>query len=354
MAEVDQILPEQRLVSLKDGSTLAYDWLIIATGTGIHPEETEGLLGAEWRQSIFDFYTFEGAMALRAALATWPGGRLVVNVAEMPIKCPVAPLEFLFLADEFFARRGIRRQVELHYVTPLPGAFTKPTCNRELAGLLAAKDIRVTPDFAIARVDNANKTIVAWDDQVVPFDLLVTIPTNKGDAAIERSGLGDELGFVPTDPHNLCSSQYPEIFVIGDAANVPASKAGSVAHFESEVLTENVISALAGQPLTAEFDGHANCFIESGYGKGLLIDFNYEVEPLTGMFPLPHLGPFSLLRESTLNHWGKLAFRYLYWNMLLRGRDLPLVSARMSTAGKLLPAPERSGTDLNQTQRSRS
>jgi len=334
IGEVDRIEPEHNQVLLANGEILLYDDLIIATGVDIHPEETEGLKGRLWRTSIFDFYTLDGAVALARALKDWPGGRLVVNITEMPIKCPVAPLEFVLLADDFFRLRGIRDKVDLHFVTPLPGAFTKPKASARLGGLLAAKGVRVTPDFSIARVDEDNQTIVAWDDQAVPFDLLVTIPTNKGDAAIARSGLGDELDFVPTDKHTLRSSQYPNIFAIGDATNLPASKAGSVAHFESDVLTENLLSAIAGQPLAAQFDGHVNCFIESGAGKGLLIDFNYEVEPVPGKFPLSGVGPFSLLKETRLNHFGKLAFRHIYWNLLLPGHAMPLVHSHMSLVGK--------------------
>ena len=297
LGEVEQIEPGHNRVRLADGTQLAYDFLVIATGATVHPEETEGLKGELWRKSIFDFYTFDGAMALAAKLKTWPGGKLVVNITEMPIKCPVAPLEFLFLADEFFTRQGLRQQVDLRLVTPLSGAFTKPKASEHLGHMLTERNILVTPDFNIASVDNDRKVIVSWDEQEVPFDLLVTIPTNKGDPVIERSGLGDELGFVPTDKHTLRSTQHPNIFAIGDATNVPASKAGSVAHFEGDIVAENLLCAMHDKPLTAQFDGHANCFIESGYGQGLLIDFNYDTEPLPGVFPLPGLGPFSLLAE---------------------------------------------------------
>ncbi len=336
IGEVERIEPRHNNVHLASGEVLPYDYLIVATGADIHPEETEGLKGSLWRKSIFDFYTFDGAVALAKALEDWPGGTLVLNVTEMPIKCPVAPLEFLFLADDFFTQRGRRDQVTLHYVTPLSGAFTRPKASELLDGLLAAKGIRVTPDFSLARVDNEKKVIVSWDEQEVPFDLLVTIPTNKGDAAIERSGLGDELNFLPTDGHTLRSSKYPNLFAIGDATDLPASKAGSVAHFESDVLAKNILSAMEGKPLEAKFDGHANCFIESGHGKGLLIDFNYDTEPVPGAFPLPIVGPFALLKESRLNHLGKLAFRHLYWNLLLPGHDMPFVKSEMSLAGKQL------------------
>jgi len=151
---------------------------------------------------------------------------------------------------------------------------------------------------------------------------------------IERSGMGDEFSFVPTDKHTLQSKNWDNVFVIGDATDLPSSKAGSVVHFEAEILEENIMSYLNGEPMEARFDGHANCFIESGEGKGFLIDFNYETEPLPGKFPIPGVGPFSLLQESILNHWGKLAFKWIYWNMLLKGKELPLVHANMSMKGK--------------------
>jgi sulfide:quinone oxidoreductase len=250
----------------------------------------------------------------------------------MPIKCPVAPLEFLFLADAYFTERGIRHKVDLHLVTPLSGAFTKPTCNRVLGDFLERKGISVTPDFGLARVDSEKK-LVAWDDTEVKYDLLVSVPTNMGDPCIARSGLGNELNFIPTNKQTLAADGLEDVFVIGDASNVPASKAGSVAHFQSEILFENLMEHMEGRPPRAHFDGHANCFIESGFGKGLLIDFNYDTEPLPGTFPLPGVGPFKLLGESAINHYGKLMFRWVYWNVLLRGVELP-IGAEMSMIGK--------------------
>ncbi len=330
---IDRIDPEKKTVLLQGGETLKYDCLIIATGAEIHPEEIEGLADEEWGTTKFDFYTPQGAGLLGQFLKTWKEGRLVVSLAEMPVKCPVAPLEFLFLADAYFTKRGMRDKVDLHLVTPLSGAFTKATCNRVLGGFLERKGISVTPDFAIARVDSAEKKIVAWDGIEVPYDVLVSIPTNMGDPAIERSGMGDELNFVPTDRHTLRAEQHEDVFVIGDATDLPISKAGSVAHFQSEILLKNILEHVEGRSPCASYDGHANCFIESGFGKGMLIDFNYETEPLTGDFPLPGIGPFRLLKESRINHWGKLGFRWVYWNLLLRGVELP-IETEMQMAGK--------------------
>jgi sulfide:quinone oxidoreductase len=333
MSPIDRIDADKNRVLLADGSVVPYDFLIVATGATIHPEQTEGMKGSLWQKSIFDFYTIDGACQLREFFKHWEGGRLVVSITEMPIKCPVAPLEFAFLADWFFTQRGIRNAVDIHFVTPLPGAFTKPRASAILGDFLTKKNIRQTAEFSIGRVDNDRKIIVSWDEQEIPFDVLVTIPTNMGDEAIARSGLGDELNFIPTDKHTLRSGHADNIFVIGDATNLPSSKAGSVAHFQSDILFENFLNVVDGRTPEAHFDGHANCFIESGFGKGILIDFNYDTEPLPGKFPLPGIGPFSLLEETKMNHYGKIMFRWTYWNFLLKGLELPIES-NMSMAGK--------------------
>ena len=323
--EVEVILPASHEVKLKDGSTLSYDVLIIATGCRTAPEETAGMLGPKWRDNVHDFYTFDGAKALRDKLATWPGGKLVVHINEMPIKCPVAPLEFSFLADTFFREKKMREKVTITYVTPLSGAFTKPKASKKLGHMLADKGIELVSDFVAERVDQENNKLICFDGREVPYDLLVTTPTNMGDEAVRRSGLGDDLDFIPTHKNSLQSIKHPDVFILGDATNVPASKAGSVAHFEAETLADNVMLHIAGKPLKDEFDGHSNCFIESGNGKALLIDFNYEFEPHEGKFPFA-FGPMKLLEESRINHWGKLAFRHIYWNVLLRAWPMPGIS----------------------------
>jgi sulfide:quinone oxidoreductase len=333
LGEIDLVDADANSVRLADGRELGYDYLVIATGTSPRPDQTPGMAEGEWRKSIFDFYTLDGAIALRDRLESWDGGRLVVHVAEMPIKCPVAPLEFTFLADAFFAEKGMRNRVEITYVTPLEGAFTQPVAARHLGGMLDERKIAIEGDFMIDRVDPDARTLVSMDEREVPFDLLVTVPLNMGADFVARSGLGDELNYVPVDKHTLLSRAHTNIFAIGDASDIPASKAGSVAHFSVELFVKNFVEYVHDRPMTHLFDGHANCFIESGHGKGLLIDFNYDTEPLSGKYPMPGIGPFTLLEESYTNHWGKLGFRWAYWHLLLPGRPMP-VPTLMSMAGK--------------------
>lgn len=333
--EISKIEGEKNTVTLKGGRSIRYDLLIVATGAEVVPDETPGLKGELWYKDIFDFYTYEGTTALAKKLSEWKGGKLVINLMETVIKCPVAPLEFAFLADAYFTEKGMRHKVDISYVTPLSGAFTKPKATKMLSALMEEKHITVVPDFYVQEVDNERKMLVSYDQKEVPFDLLVTIPVNKGSEMVKTSGMGDEdgLNFVPTDKQTLQSKKFANVFVIGDATNLPASKAGSVAHFEGEILLENILSYINQEPLTAQFDGHANCFIETGYGKAALIDFNYNTEPLAGKFPWPVVGPMGLLKVTRANHLGKLAFRWVYWHMLLTGKSLP-VSTHMSMAGK--------------------
>jgi sulfide:quinone oxidoreductase len=341
--EIESVSIERDQVSLDDGTVLPYDVLVVASGVRLQPEETEGMTGPGWNERVFTFYDVPGAAALARALERFDGGRLVVNIADMPIKCPVAPIEFAFLADWYLRERGIRDRTEIVLATPLDGCFTKPIASRHLTHLLEEKGIDVEVEFSAGEVDGVGGVLTSYDGRTIDFDLLVTVPLHGGAAFIGRSeGLGDALDFVPADPHTLQATARPNVFVLGDATDLPSSKAGSVTHFEAELLDRNIELALAGRELEARFDGHANCFIETGFHKALLIDFNYETEPVPGRFPTA-LGPLPLLQESRLNHLGKLFFQWIYWHALLPGRDLPLVGPNMPTAGKRLAGVAQGG-----------
>jgi sulfide:quinone oxidoreductase len=332
-SEVEAVWIERDEVLLDDGTVLPYDVLVVASGSRLEPGETDGLTGPGWNERVFTFYSPEGAEQLQRALDAFDGGRLVVNLVDMPIKCPVAPLEFAFLADWYFRERGIRERVELAYATPLDGAFTKPVASQRLAGLLTEKGVELVTEFNAGEVDGVDGKLRSYDGTELDFDLLVTVPLHGGAAFLEHSpGLADSLGFVPTDRATLQSPAKPNVFALGDATDLPTSKAGSVTHFEAEILAENIVRFLAGRELDAGYDGHANCFIETGFHKALLIDFNYETEPLPGHFPT--VVGLPLLRESRLNHLGKLMFQWFYWHALLPGREIPGIGPAMPTAGK--------------------
>jgi sulfide:quinone oxidoreductase len=204
----------------------------------------------------------------------------------MPIKCPVAPIEFVFLADWYLRERRIRDHTELVLSTPLDGCFTRPIATKHLSHLLERKGIELRVEFAAGEVDGAGGVLRSCDGREQPFDLLVTIPMHGGAEFVDRSpGLSDALGFVQTDPHTLQAEARANVFALGDAADLPTSKAGSVTHFQGDVLADNIARFLEGRELLPRFDGHSNCFIETGYSKALLIDFNYDLEPVPGGLP---------------------------------------------------------------------
>ena len=334
-ADVMRIDPERRTVETSV-TTLHYDFLVCALGCRVAPEEIEGLEADLGRGAVHTFYTLEGALAMRPALEAMKEGRLVIDVCDMPIKCPVAPIEFAFLADYYFTLKGVRDAIDITLVTPYAGAFTKPNANRVLTQMAKQKGVNVVADFAAESVDGAARTLKSFDGRTLEFDLLCAIPPNLGPQVLDDSGLGDGTGYALTDPRTLRSRKAERIYFLGDNTNVATSKAGSVAHFEAETVVENLLREMEGQPPLPSFDGHANCFIETGHHKHMLLDFNYDIEPLEGSFPMAHVGPFSLLKESYMNHVGKLAFQWVYWNLLLKGKlpNVPLLPSHMNFVGK--------------------
>jgi len=330
--EVVGVNPDNRQVEGKQ-NRYDYDWLVIASGCRIVPEEVEGMMDS-WLGDIHNFYTLEGSVELHKKLKYFDSGRLVLNIVEMPIKCPVAPIEFIFMADWFFTTQGVRDKVEIELVSTLDAIFTKPVAAKTFGGFADQKNIKFTGNFDIAQVNAEEKTIESHKGDKIPYDLLVSIPPNFGAQFIEDSNMGDPMCYVNTDKHTLKAKNYDNVYVIGDATNVPTSKAGAVTHYESDTVVENLIRDIDGREPKPTFDGHATCFICSGFEKALLIDFNYEVEPLQGMFPFPGLGPFSLLGESNFNYYGKMMFKWVYWNLMLKGLELPLEN-QMTMAGKM-------------------
>ena len=318
--EITHIDPEKREVKTKSHK-FSYDFLIISTGCKIVLEENDGLTDA-WGKNAFSFYTIEAAEMLRKKLKEFEGGKLVMNIAELPFKCPVAPIEFVFLADWYFKKRGIRNKTEIEFVTPLPGAFTKPKASTVFIESAKSKNIKITTSYELNAVNGKEKYIESVKGDKVSFDTLVIVPSTIGDAVISNSGLDDGIGYVPTHHNTLKTLKHDRIYVIGDATNVPTSKAGSVAHYEADVVVFNIMSEIHGVKPEEIYDGHSTCFIVYSKGTSSLIDFNYKIEPLHGKFPAPKFGPFTLLKETKMNWYGKLGFEGLYWNVLLAGRHL--------------------------------
>jgi len=331
---------EQNEVECKKGK-YQYDWLIVATGCQPVPEEVEGL--EDWKPDTkaneHTFFTQESAVALYHRMKYFEKGKMIFNIAEMPHKCPVVPMEFIFMADWFFAKNGCRDNIEIEFVTPNTGIFTKPIATSVMSATAEEKNIQVTPNFDLEVVNKEEKFIESARGEKIDYDLLISTMPNLGADYVENSGMGDGMGYVLTNHHTLKAEKYDNIYVCGDATNVPTSKAGSVAHYEADIVVENMLLEIDGKEPHPSFDGHSTCFIVSGYDKAFLFDFNYKTEPLPGKFPFPGVGPFDLVGESATNYWGKMMFKWVYWNLLLSGQDMPL-EPQMAMAGKHWPKVE--------------
>ena len=323
LGDVARVDAGRSVVELGDGRTLPYDVLVVATGAQLHPEKTAGLTGPGWRERVFDFYTLDGALALRAALAAFRGDRLLVNAVDVPIKCPVALLEFAFLADAYFTERAVRDRVAITVAAPVDAAPIVPAVEALLSQLVVKKHMTLITAFNTNRVDGASGTLHAWDGRRLDFDLLVTIPLHGGAPFVSRSEtLGDELGYVPVDPHTLQARCAPNIFALGDAAALSTPKSGAMAQFESRVLAPNIARFLRGVPLARSFDGHTHDVIETGFNKAMLVESTLTTDTDTGDFRFDG-DAVPVLEDSRLVHEAHRAFRLAYWNAVLPGRELP-------------------------------
>ncbi len=255
--EVANIDTENKKVTTKSGKVFPYDFLVISTGCNPDPNEDEGLPEAMGKNA-FTFYNLESSIELGKALKQFQGGKLVVDISALPIKCPVAPLEFSFLADWYFKKRGIRNKVDIHFITPGPGAFTKPKATAVLNKIAEQKNINITANWGLGTVNAKEKWIENMQaSDRINYDLLVSIPTIVGDKAISDSGIDDGMGYVPTDHNTLQAKKHERVYVLGDATNVPTSKAGSVVHYEVEVVLYNILSEICGGVAMPLYDGHA-------------------------------------------------------------------------------------------------
>lgn len=291
-----------RLVKLESGKTLPYDALLIATGSRTVMEEVPGAEGAH------EFYTMAGAQRLFAALEEFQGGTIVVGVAGIPYKCPPAPVEFVFLLDDYLRARRIREKSQIKLLSPLNRAFTIEATSKLVQPILAERGIELTGFFNVESVDPAARTVTSLEGETVDYDVLVLVPPHRGQKVVQDSGLGDERGWIPVDRNTLKHVRFDNIWVVGDATNIPISKSGSVAHYEASVAAAEIAAAVKGEAAPAHvYDGKVMCFLETGQGQATTIRFDYDHPPVS---PMP----------SRLWHWAKVVFNKTYWHTVPQGR----------------------------------
>ena len=291
-----------RTVQLESGRTLPYDQLLLATGSRTVMDEVAGAKDAH------DFYTMDGAVRLFEALKRFEGGTIVIGVAGIPYKCPPAPVEFVFLLDDYLRARGIREKSQIKLLSPLNRAFTIEATSKLVQPILAERGIELTGFFNVETVDPVAKTVSSLEGETMDYDLLVLVPPHRGQKVIEDSALGDERGWVPVDKNTLKHTKFENIWAIGDTTNIPISKSGSVAHYEASVAADAIMASVKGEaPPKHIYDGKVMCFLETGQGQATTIQFDYDHPPVS---PTP----------ARRWHWAKALFNKTYWHTVPQGR----------------------------------
>ncbi len=306
VGEVKKVDEKRRLVHLADGERIAYDYLVLATGSRIVPEAI-----AHFDTEAEHFYTAEAALELRKALDAFTGGRIVIGIAGMPYKCPPAPLEVAFLIEAELRQRGIRDMSELHFCSPIGRAFTIESVSEMATPILERKGIELHTFFNVEAIDPERHVVQSLEGEELPYDLLILVPPHKGQQFLIDSGLAPAPGgWLPTDRASLLVRGRPNVFALGDATDLPLSKAGSTAHFQAPVVTERIVAAIEGRKVDrrrGDYLGKVMCFFEIGDGKGTLLEFDYEHPPRP---PKP----------NQLWHLGKIVFNKTYWHTVPKGR----------------------------------
>jgi sulfide:quinone oxidoreductase len=306
VGEVERVDESARTVSLTNGVRLLYDQLVLATGSRIVPEDIE-----HFAEQAHHFYTAEAALELRHALDAFDGGRIVIGIAGMPYKCPPAPLEVAFLVESELRERKLREKSELHFCSPIGRAFTIESVSEMATPILEEKGIELHTFFNVEAIDPDRKVVLSLEGEELPYDLLILVPPHKGQQFLIDSGLAPAPGgWLPTDRNTLQVGGRPNVYALGDATDLPLSKAGSTAHFEAPVVAERIVAAIEGRAPSgkhADYEGKVMCFFEIGDGKGTLLQFDYDHPPKP---PKP----------NRLWHLGKIVFNKTYWHTVPKGR----------------------------------
>jgi sulfide:quinone oxidoreductase len=294
----------KQMVALESGERLGYDYLVIATGSVITPEDVPG-----FAEGAHHYFTEEAAFRLHAALEEFQGGTIVVGVGGLPHKCPVAPLEFTFLLEEYLTHHKLRDKTEIIYTYPINRPFTIQTVSEVVEPLLEQRGIKVETFFNLEEVLPEQRLVRSLEGTELKYDLLIMTPPHRGAPFLQGHKIADAQGWVETDRATLQAGEYPNIWAIGDTTDLPISKAGSTAHFEAHVVVERLAAALRGitpDPRHAEYEGHVMCFLEAGYGKASLLDFDYNRAP-------------KVAEPNAIVHYQKMAFNKAYWLLVPTG-----------------------------------
>ncbi len=274
-----------RELGFADGSKYNYDYLVIATGAEFAPQEVPGLM-----KDYHTFFTLDGALELREILSRFSRGTIVELFVDLPIKCPIVPLKFGLLLDSYLKDRNVRGNVNIKLLYPIDYLHAQPEVNRLGKIMCEQRNIEYIFRFMVSEVNAEEKVVISDSGEKIKYDLLITIPPHRGAKVFRDSGLGDPLGFLPGDKSTLRYRKgkelYEEVYIIGDATALPVTKAASVAHYQADVIAENLVSDILGTGPRKIYRGEDICpmltdlYTHEGRGRAWLPWWNYTVNEM--------------------------------------------------------------------------
>ena len=256
-ATIRTIDPEAKRVDTDRGSFDA-DVMVVALGADLHPAATPGLV-----EGGHEFYTVDGAFALRDVLPSFDGGDVIVGVTSTPFKCPPAPSETALLMHDFLTAAGRRDRSTISLVMPLGAPVPpSPAASKALLAAFAERGIAWHPDRLVAGLDPARRTVTFSDGGEMPYDLFLGVPVHRVPTVVEESGLAVD-GWIPVDSRTL-ETRFPDVYAIGDVASVGTPKAGVFAEGQAVVVADRIATRLRGDGGDTTYDGHGVCYLEFG------------------------------------------------------------------------------------------
>lgn len=282
-ATIQSIDPVRRCV-VTDAGAFDGDVLVIALGADLHPSASPGLV-----EGGNEFYTVDGAFALRDVLAGFDGGQVIVAVTSTPFKCPPAPSETALLMDDFLRERGLRDRSEIALVMPLGAPIPpSPAASAALLAAFAERDIAWHPERLVRELDPARHVAVLSDEGEMPYDLFLGVPVHRAPVVVQESGMTVD-GWIPVNPLTL-ETEFPGVYAIGDVTSVGTPKAGVFAEGQAAIVADQISAKINHTDPSSQYDGHGICYLEFGHGQVGRVDVTF----LSGQAPVGGLDGPSL------------------------------------------------------------
>lgn len=318
-AAASRLLPEENEVATDDGRTITYDYLVVAPGLDLDWGAIDGLEGRVGRDGICSNYGFDRCERTWETIREFDGGTALFHMPAPPIKCAGAPQKIMYMADDHFRKVGVRDRSQVIYGAATPGIFSVKRYADSLAGVIERKgiDARFGHSLKAIRADEREAVFIDADhkEAVIAYDMIHVVPPQRPPGFIASSSLANPGGWVDVDSQTMRHPRYPNVFSLGDASDLPTSKTGAAIRAQAPVLVENLLAVANGGSPVAGYDGYTACPLITGYGRLIMAEFDYDLEP----------APSIPMIDSGRERWSWYQFKryglpWLYWNVMLRGR----------------------------------